>query len=277
MPIWAISLSYLKNINYDAETGLYYLKSRYYDPAFGRFINADDPAVLLDEDAGIIGGLNLYAYCNNNPVMYVDPTGCFPFLAFILGITALVGMGLTIGGVTSSNNILTAVGLTMVAVPALISGGIAVVAGIGGATFLGIIGGATVGAGLGTILFASAEYQEATTGNNWMFATGISEDWYNGLMLATAAFATLGTIICGVLSSIGAMSSQSTMMIGLRNHPGRWKIVKQNISNATGKKFRGGMSKYTNYVNRWTGSRLGTHEIIKNGIYVHGPHIHPWI
>ena len=126
---------------YDAETGLYYLQSRYYDPAFGRFINADDPAVLLDEDAGVIGGLNLYAYCNNNPVMYVDPTGCFPFLAFILGITALVGMGLTIGGVTSSNNILTAVGLTMVAVPALISGGIAVVAGIGGATFLGIIGG----------------------------------------------------------------------------------------------------------------------------------------
>ena len=167
MPIWAISLSYLKNINYDAETGLY---------------------------AGIIGGLNLYAYCNNNPVMYVDPTGCFPFLAFILGITALVGMGLTIGGVTSSNNILTAVGLTMVAVPALISGGIAVVAGIGGATLTGVVGGVTIAAGIGSSLFASAEYQEAITGNNWMLEAGMSENWYNGLMLTTAALATLGTL-----------------------------------------------------------------------------------
>ena len=62
---------------YDSETGWYYLNSRYYDPSVGRFINAD----------GIIGandglqGYNMFAYCNNNPVMGYDPSG-YGFLDF---------------------------------------------------------------------------------------------------------------------------------------------------------------------------------------------------
>jgi len=56
---------------YDTETGFYYLQSRYYDPAIGRFINADG---YLSTGTGLIG-CNMYAYCNNNPVMYVDYTG----------------------------------------------------------------------------------------------------------------------------------------------------------------------------------------------------------
>ncbi|MBO4988688.1 MAG: RHS repeat-associated core domain-containing protein, partial [Clostridia bacterium] len=258
----------------DRETGLYYLMTRYYDPEIGRFVNADDVSYL---DPEALNGCNLYSYCMNNPVMYADPTGHFPILAFILGITALVGMALTVGGVASDNNTLTAIGLTMVAVPALISGGMAIAAGIGGATYLGIIGGVTTIAGVGTGLFASAEYQEAITGNNWMLDAGMSEELYNGLMLTTAAIATIGTISCGVLGSIGSMSSETAKMSSLRNHPGRWKIIKQKISNATGRKYKGGISKYINYINRWTGSHLGIHEIIRNGIFIHGPHIHPWI
>ena len=57
---------------YDVETGLYYLQSRYYDPEVGRFISPDS-VDYLDPDS--INGLNLYAYCGNNPVMNVDPTG----------------------------------------------------------------------------------------------------------------------------------------------------------------------------------------------------------
>ena len=57
---------------YDTETGLYYLNSRYYDPSIGRFINADDISYIQPTD---INGLNLYAYCGNNPVMYTDPDG----------------------------------------------------------------------------------------------------------------------------------------------------------------------------------------------------------
>lgn len=62
---------------YDSDLGLYYLQSRYYDPQTGRFINADDVSYLDPES---IHGLNLYAYCLNNPVMYSDPKGKFPLL-----------------------------------------------------------------------------------------------------------------------------------------------------------------------------------------------------
>ena len=50
---------------YDNETGFYYLNSRYYDPASGRFLNADGQ--LND---GLLG-YNLFAYCENNPVSYI--------------------------------------------------------------------------------------------------------------------------------------------------------------------------------------------------------------
>ncbi|MCH5164496.1 MAG: RHS repeat-associated core domain-containing protein [Clostridiales bacterium] len=57
---------------YDTETGLYFLKTRYYDPEIGRFITIDDLSYLAPET---INGLNLYAYCGNSPVMNVDPNG----------------------------------------------------------------------------------------------------------------------------------------------------------------------------------------------------------
>ena len=84
---------------YDEETGLYYLKSRYYDPETGRFLNADDISYL---DPETINGLNLYAYCGNNPVMNVDPNGTFFWLAFlaVVGISALIGA--IDGGVTAA-------------------------------------------------------------------------------------------------------------------------------------------------------------------------------
>ena len=56
---------------YDTDTGFYYLQSRYYDPAIRRFINADG---YVSTGTGLLG-YNMYAYCGNNPVMYVDYTG----------------------------------------------------------------------------------------------------------------------------------------------------------------------------------------------------------
>ena len=57
---------------YDVETKLYYLKTRYYDPEVGRFMTIDGIEYL---DPETINGLNLYAYCGNNPVMNIDTNG----------------------------------------------------------------------------------------------------------------------------------------------------------------------------------------------------------
>ncbi len=59
---------------YDSETELYYLQSRYYNPQTGRFINADDTAILKDTE-GIIKGTNLFSYCGNNSLNYSDHSG----------------------------------------------------------------------------------------------------------------------------------------------------------------------------------------------------------
>ena len=59
---------------YDQDTKLYYLNTRYYSPEWRRFISPDDTAYL---DSETPNGLNLYAYCGNNPVMNVDPSGYF--------------------------------------------------------------------------------------------------------------------------------------------------------------------------------------------------------
>ena len=51
---------------YDPVANLYYLRARFYNPVIGRF---------LQEDTYYGDGLNLYTYCHNNPVGYVDPSG----------------------------------------------------------------------------------------------------------------------------------------------------------------------------------------------------------
>ena len=56
---------------YDAETGFYYLQSRYYDPTVGRFISAD---VFLSTGQGVLGH-NAYSYCGDNPVSRIDCNG----------------------------------------------------------------------------------------------------------------------------------------------------------------------------------------------------------
>ena len=61
-----------KGYYYDQETNLYYCKSRYYSPEIYRWISRDEIEYL---DTSSITGCNLYVYCNNNPIMYVDENG----------------------------------------------------------------------------------------------------------------------------------------------------------------------------------------------------------
>ena len=65
-----------RGYRYDTETGLYYLQSRYYNPQWGRFINADNFSIL-GLNLGNLVQYNLYTYCGNNPANYIDSYGYF--------------------------------------------------------------------------------------------------------------------------------------------------------------------------------------------------------
>lgn len=76
---------------YDTETGLYFLKSRYYDPEVGRFINMDS---IEYADPESVNGINLYAYCGDNPVMGYDPDGTWSWTGFwnVVAAVAIVAV-----------------------------------------------------------------------------------------------------------------------------------------------------------------------------------------
>ncbi len=68
---------------FDEESGLFFYRARYYDPTVGRFISSDP--------IGLAGGLNRYAYVDNNPVNVTDPTGECPWCV-AAGIGALTDL-----------------------------------------------------------------------------------------------------------------------------------------------------------------------------------------
>ena len=76
-----------KGYYYDDDVEMYYCKSRFYVPLWHRWLNSDSINYLEPKN---ITSLNLFTYCNNNPVMYVDPTGRFT----ILGLLISVGLSL---------------------------------------------------------------------------------------------------------------------------------------------------------------------------------------
>lgn len=110
---------------YDNESGFYYLQSRYYDPATGRFLNADDTAYI--GASGTILGYSLFAYCENNPVSYMDSTGNW-LLQAICGIAGAVVFG------TVANILCRLLGVNATT-RRLITAGFALIGGILGAAF----------------------------------------------------------------------------------------------------------------------------------------------
>ena len=102
---------------YDEETGLYYLKSRYYDPEVGRFITIDGVSYI---DPETINGLNLYAYCGNNPVMYTDPNGTAKWWEWLLGALVVVAVAALV--VVTAGAAAVAIGATAATVNAVMVG-----------------------------------------------------------------------------------------------------------------------------------------------------------
>ena len=83
---------------YDTETGLYYLSSRYYNPVWGRFINADTAAVVAASPDKANWDKNLFAYCDNDPVNRKDDGGEF---------WHIIAAGAINGAISAINNAVT--------------------------------------------------------------------------------------------------------------------------------------------------------------------------
>ena len=139
---------------YDTETGMYYLQTRYYDPEICRFMTIDGIEYVTEDPTY---GHNLYAYCANNPVMYVDPTGhilisTIVLLCIIGGAVIGAAVGGTVKGVQAAQN-----GASGWEVFGQVMLGIGVGACFGGLIGLGIgAGGAGIGFALSGGAFALA-------------------------------------------------------------------------------------------------------------------------
>ena len=90
-----------KGYYYDEETRLYYLKSRYYSPAYRVFLSPDEPEYMDPND---FSGLNLYTYCYNNPVMYFDPSGTLAEIVAMISWLVIGVLSITILSYIESQN-----------------------------------------------------------------------------------------------------------------------------------------------------------------------------
>ena len=173
---------------WDGEAGLYYLNTRWYDPEVGRFISPDSINYLDPES---LNGLNLYAYCLNNPVMYSDPYGTSWWTDFWNSIVGkIVGTILVVGAV--------------VVVSVLTAGvGAAVTGALGGGIAATIVGGAVSGAVSGMLIGAGAS----------IVSQGVNDGYGNidwgQVGIAVISGAVLGAVTGALTSGVRILNAAS--------------------------------------------------------------------
>ena len=217
------AIDFIGNINpiryrgyyFDKETALFYCNYRYYDPEVGRWISSDSIDYLNLES---INGLNLYAYCGNDPVNKYDPTGHSAILVMVLIGTlfgAAVGFGFDAGKQLINN------GWDFSEVD------------WGSAVNSGIVGGAlgfslTMGIGyLGPVIAGTATAGGLTAGGAFAISTTVSfgagalgyatEEWMNGrtpsfgkAMMHGGFVALEGMVNFGVGGIVGSLGNVGT-------------------------------------------------------------------
>ena len=167
---------------YDSETGLYYLNARYYNPAWRRFISPDSTEYL---DTDTPNGLNLYAYCCNDPVNRFDPSGHdWEWSTFWTGLFML-------------GTAITAIALSVTTF------------GAGIPLAMSLVAGVTLGAGVLTGINGVATMIEAGTDYNFVRdglfndVLGLSDSTYNIYASATEGVAAVGSMVLGFYHTTG--------------------------------------------------------------------------
>ena len=197
---------------YDAETGFYYLQSRYYDPVICRFINADDVTMLGAN--GDFSSVNLFAYCGNNPIKNRDDAGTFFFTAlgavsgFIGGAVSALVMGedfataMEQGCAGAVGGAIAGAGVDAGLLLFSLGGPVSVVAAVGIAYFAG---------GFGNVVTTAISSEGKASGVEYVGAFIIGGT-FNVLSLGTSLECAGKTL--GDIALKGALSAQENMVVG---------------------------------------------------------------
>ena len=157
------SLDHIAHVNpfryrgyfYDAETGFYYLNSRYYDPGTGRFVNADDESISQVSPESTNYDKNLFAYCDNNPISREDSDGDFWVTVGIMAVGGVIGSAVSAISSAATQKILTGTvnwkSVGVAAATGFVSGAIA-------ASPLGMVGQKIAGGIIGGLSYATDCY-----------------------------------------------------------------------------------------------------------------------
>ncbi len=196
---------------YDTESRLYYLITRYYDPRLGVFLTRDSTEYLEPEE---VGGVDLYAYCYNNPVMYSDPNGHFAITtSFIIGLLVTIGccaaVGAVAGGVSAAvNNENIWNGIWKGTLVGLMVGGSIALTAFGlSAPLAGtILGSAMVGAGIGSgfAMLTNLSLQLQNRGFGSLDMKSLATSWGVGMSVGALA-GTTAHVAKGIGFSFGEM------------------------------------------------------------------------
>ena len=249
-----------KGYYYDSETQMYYCNSRYYNPDFCRWISGDSEK-YIDTETPL--GLNLFVYCNNDPVNNVDENGKKPktwhliaLAAAVLVVAAIavvatvysggalapVIVGAIIGGVTSAGM---SVGTQLISGTKFddINWDSVIIDGISG-MIMGAFGGSAFG--LGTMMVAGT-----ITGAGTSLATELTDDieGVNGINVL------VGGLVGLAFSAIGGRGGSQ---YGKTNH------LKQLRVNRASLKLKGP----SGYRTKWNYKfgRLSNKNAIKHGV-----------
>jgi len=231
---------------FDDETGTYYLRARYYNPANSRWLSpdthwntgnmiyGDNPQDLLGlgiyvpNIAAIMQSGNLYVYCGSNPLMFVDPTG-EAWYHWAIGAAIVVGCGIavvaTAGG--ASLAIIAVMGATY---------GVAV-----GSTATTVAAFAFVGA---SIAFGTSVFVAAVNSNS---VQGFNEQGNWGTVAYTAASALLGAAIG---FSINPTQKPPTQLMQSNTKSGALSGTKNlptNVQKSAKSFFEGGSNSYNDF------------------------------
>lgn len=213
---------------YDEETGLYYLRSRYYNPETGRFINAD---VIMGQTEALLTN-NVYVYCCNNPLRMIDDNGNWPSFGNLLTAAFIAVTTIVVAA---------AVVTTAGAAGAAVGVAAGMYLGTSTATSVAIGTAATVGAYCvagGVVACGVNDVAEQVTGTN-VIANTIGSDEYEAIRygLYGVAGASIATSNYGYESPRKKVSVEKVGKLVPSNHKDegyygvRYKVYKPGASN----------------------------------------------